>query len=98
MGLSGGNNMDKQEEEFADLMDMDFSTDVEPPSDGEFKISKKCASGGDAKVHSHHYKLSLQEYKTHHYKQTNMKGKKAQPKLQDQVAEKKKDKEMGGKK
>jgi hypothetical protein len=85
MGVSGGNNMDKQEEEFADLMDMDFSTDVE--------------SGSNAKVHSHHYKLSLQEYKTHRYKQTkHTKGTKTQPKLQDQVAEKKKGKEMGGKK
>jgi hypothetical protein len=61
MDAAGSNEMDDPDKEFADLMDLDFSSNNESPSDNEFEISKKC---GGAKVSVYHYKLSLKKYKS----------------------------------
>jgi hypothetical protein len=107
MGAGRSNNLDDLEEEFANLMDLDFSSDTsetDSETDGELEtLTKKRGHGAAAQpataatVGLPHLNCHLDE--TYCYIQTSMKGKKkAQPKLRDEVAVKKnKMKEVGKK-
>jgi hypothetical protein len=90
MGASRSNDLDNSEEEFGDLMGLDFSSDAsDSETNGELATPTKKQGHGAAAaaapmVGFHH--LNCHFNKTHHYIQTNTKGKnKPKPKLRDEV-------------